>query len=91
MQGCLLFIYLEHYLAALFWNNINSQLDATITNVVDNSAQHVSGDNLAHPQEHKNVFTACGIMHRRCCLLVTNMSPAGSIAGCIVPQAVNTF
>jgi len=30
------------------------------------SAQHVSGDNFAHPQEHQTVFTACGIKHRRC-------------------------
>ena len=26
-----------------------------------------SGDNFAHSQEHSTVFTACGIMHRRCC------------------------
>jgi len=32
------------------------------------SAQHVSGDNFPHPQEHWTVFAACGIMHRRCCL-----------------------
>jgi len=32
------------------------------------SAEHVSGDNFAHPQEHWTVFTACGIKHRRCCL-----------------------
>ena len=25
------------------------------------------GDNFAHPQELKTVFTACGIMYRRCC------------------------
>ena len=37
------------------------------------SAQHVSDDNFAHLQEHWTVFTACGIMHRRCCLLVTRM------------------
>jgi len=30
------------------------------------------------------VFAACGIKHRRCCLLVTRMrSPAGSIAGAL--------
>ena len=28
------------------------------------SAQHVSGDNFAHPQEHYSVFTACGRIHR---------------------------
>jgi hypothetical protein len=31
------------------------------------SALHVSGVNYAHPQEHLTVFTAFGIMHRRCC------------------------
>ena len=31
------------------------------------SAQHVSGVDFFHPQEHYTVFTACGLMHRRCC------------------------
>jgi len=30
------------------YNNINSQLDATITDFIDN----ISGDNFVHPQEH---------------------------------------
>jgi len=33
------------------------------------SALHVSGDKLAHPQEHfLTVYTAFGTMHRYCCL-----------------------
>jgi len=37
----------------LWYNSINSQLDATIIILLKfQSAQHVSGDNFAHPQEH---------------------------------------
>ena len=39
------------------------------------SAQHVSGDNFAHPQEHQTVFTACGIMHRRRCQQAQSSAP----------------
>jgi len=36
------------------YNNINSQLDVSITDFIDNYNQlkHVSGDNFANPQEH---------------------------------------
>ena len=50
------------------YNNVDNQLDATITVYQQfQSAQHVSGDGFAHPQEHWTVFKACGIMHPRCC------------------------
>jgi len=79
----------QHLTVVILYNNINSQLDATTTNFIDNynqlnmfraiispiprntrlclqlvvqynapamlpvkPAQHVSGDNFAHPQEH---------------------------------------
>ena len=38
------------------------------------SALHVSGDKLAHPQEHfLTVYTAFGTMHRYCCRPVTKL------------------
>ena len=62
------------------FNEINNQLDATIKVYLwFQSAQHVSGVNFARLQEHWSVFTACGIMHRRCCLLVS----AGSFVGAL--------
>jgi len=39
-------------------------------------------------RSNETVFTACGTMHRRCCLLIT-WSPEGSIIGAL-SQAVNT-
>jgi len=43
------------------------------------SALHVSGDKLAHPQEHVlTVYTAFGTMHRYCCRPVARLSPVGS-------------
>jgi len=53
------------------------------------SVQHVSGDNFAYPQEHCTGFTACGIMHRRCCQLATAVV-SWQHRRCIIPQAVNT-
>ena len=42
------------------------------------SALHVSGDKLAHPQEHfLTVYTAFGTMHRYCC------RPVGSNIGAL--------
>jgi hypothetical protein len=40
------------------------------------SAVHVSGDVLAHHQEHLTVFTVSGSVHPSCCRL-----PAGSNLG----------
>ena len=50
-------------------NNINNQQDATTFSFINllKSAQHISGDKLAHPQEHLlTVYTAFGTMHRLC-------------------------
>jgi len=42
------------------------------------STLHVSGDKLAHPQEHfLTVYTAFGKTHRYCCRLAI-LSPTGS-------------
>ena len=54
-------------------NNIQDTFPAGSTQDTTQSAQHVSGDNFAHPQENYTVFTACDKMHRRCCL------PAGAL------------
>jgi len=53
-------------------NNINSQLDAT------NTILFIKSINFVHPQEHRTVFTACGVMYRQCCLLVTSHQQAAS-------------
>jgi len=52
------------------------------------SALHVSGDKLAHPQEHfLTVDTAFGTMHRYCCRPVTRsistLPPVGSNIGAL--------
>ena len=52
------------------YNDVNNQQDATTFSFISlfKSAQHVSGDNFAHPQEHfLTVYTAFGTMHRHCC------------------------
>jgi len=63
------------------------------------SALHVSGDKLAHAQEHfLTVRTAFGKMHRYCCRSVTNFSCNSHLNlvtrrqqyQCIVPKAVYT-
>ena len=47
------------------------------------SVLHVSGDKLAHPQEHfLTVYTVFGTMHRYCCRPVTR-SPVGSNIGAL--------
>jgi len=55
-------------------NNINSQLEATITNFIDNYKQLNMFRAIISPilWSTKTVFTACGIMHRRCYLLVAS-------------------
>ena len=48
------------------YNDINNQQDATTFAFINlfKSAQHVSGDKFAHPQEHfLTVYTAFGTMH----------------------------
>ena len=50
-----------------FTNDVNSQQDATTFSFINlfKSAQHVSGDKFAHPQEHfSTVYTDFGTMHR---------------------------
>ena len=51
-------------------NDLNNQQDATTFPFINlfKSAQHVSGDKFAHPQEHLlTVYTDFGKMHRLCC------------------------
>jgi len=56
-----------------WYSDINNQLDAKITIYWRfQSAQHVSGDNFVHPQEHLAMFTAYGTVHRRCCRPATS-------------------
>ena len=62
--------------------NVNNQQNATNFSfiILFKSAQHVSGDKLAHPHEHfLTVYTAFGTMNRLCCRLT--MAPIGSIGG----------
>jgi len=48
------------------------------------SALHVSGDKLAHPQEHfLTVYTSFGTMHRYCCRPATRLSLVGSSIGAL--------
>jgi len=60
----------------LYWTllyfNINSQLDATITNSIDNY-NHLNMFRAIISPIFRSIrlFSACGIMHWRCCLLVT--------------------
>jgi len=52
------------------YNDVNNQQDATTFSFISlfKSAQHVSDDKFAHPQEHfLAVYTAFGTMHRLCC------------------------
>jgi len=52
------------------YNDVNNQQDSTTFSFINlfKSAQHVSGDKFAHPQEHVlTVYTAFGTMHRHCC------------------------
>ena len=52
------------------YNDVNNQQDATTFSFINffKSAQHVSGEKFAHPQEHfLTVYTAFGTMHRHCC------------------------
>jgi len=55
------------------------------------SAVHVSGDKLAHPQEHfLTIYTAFGTMHRHCCRPVI-LSPVGTNIGTLCcTRAVET-
>jgi len=51
------------------------------------SALHVSGDKLAHPQEHfLTVYTAFGTIHRYCCRPVTILVTGRHRYRCIVPK-----
>ena len=52
------------------YNDVNNQQDATTFSFINlfKSAQHISGDKFAHPQEHfLTLYTAFGTMHRLCC------------------------
>jgi len=50
----------------------NNQQDALYTLIYySKSAVHASGDVFAHHQEHFNVFTVSGSVHRSCCRLVS--------------------
>jgi len=54
-------------------NDVNNQQDAKTFSFINlfNSALHVSGDKLAHPQEHfLTLYTAFSAMHRHCCRMV---------------------
>jgi len=53
------------------YSDINSQLDARITNFIDNYNKLNMFRAIISPILRSNrLFTACGIMHRRSCLLV---------------------
>ena len=53
------------------------------------SALHVSGDKLAHSQEHfLIVYTAFGTMHRYCCRPVKTLSPVGSNIGVLYQSCI---
>ena len=58
------------------YNDVNNQQDATTFSFINlfKSAQHVSGDKFAHPQEHfLTLYTAFGKIHRLCCRLVPRL------------------
>jgi len=79
-----IFFMQGQHLKFFVWSNINSQLDATIKNFIDN-------------YNHLNMFraiispilrsTSCGIKHRRCWLLVTKIK-SRQHRRCFIPQAV---
>ena len=48
-------------------NNVEDQLDATITIYWYSNQLNMFRAIFAHPQERKAVFAACGIMHPICC------------------------
>jgi hypothetical protein len=55
-------------------NNISNKQDANISVYSSfQSALHVSGVDYVHLQEHPTVFTASGMIHRRCCRPVTGV------------------
>ena len=77
-------------------NVVNNQQDATTLSFINlfKSAQHVSDDKFAHPQEHfLNLYTVFGTMHRHCCQPVprlrwnissiSTVAPVGSRVGAL--------
>jgi len=58
-------------------------------NDIFKSALHVSGDKLAHLQEHfLTVYTAFAKMHRYCCRPVARLSPVGSNIGAMYQKLI---
>ena len=82
VRHCYIYTYTHMYIyVCVYWfdvcvtvhhqyNDVNNQQDATTFSFINlfKSAQHVSGDKFAHPQERfLTVYTAFGTMHRLCC------------------------
>jgi hypothetical protein len=79
------FLEISH-LSISRYNDVSNQLDATNSVYLSfKSAVHVSGDKLAHLQEHfLTVYTAFGKMHRYCCRPVAHLPPVGGNIGALL-------
>jgi len=71
---------------SVIFNNINSQLGATFTNVIDNYNRLNMFRAIISPILRN---TRLCLQHRRCCLLVTKMT-SNHHRRFIIPQVVNT-
>ena len=92
---CRFVFHYRHFMTTSQSHDVNNQQNATTFSFVNlfKSAQHVSGDKFAHPQEHVlTIYIVFGIMHRHCCrpvprlrwnCSISTVAPIGSSVGAL--------